>query len=91
MLFTSHIIFLSTPIVFFAQHNSSAYSAVIKNFKKSDGALCWPLPLNVTNYLNPPLFQTNVEEAPDAVDAEDIKKDVAIIFWSSGTTGENIV
>jgi hypothetical protein len=39
-------------------------------------------------YVNFPSFQTNEADAPEPVDATDLKKDVAVIFWSSGTTGE---
>jgi hypothetical protein len=39
-------------------------------------------------YVNFPSFQTNEADAPEPVDATDFKKDVAVIFWSSGTTGE---
>ncbi len=39
-------------------------------------------------YVYFPTFQTNEADAPEPVDATDFKKDVAVIFWSSGTTGE---
>ncbi len=53
-----------------------------KMFKNVSGII-W-----IDPYVNFPSFQTNEADAPEPVDATDFKKDVAVIFWSSGTTGE---
>ena len=36
------------------------------------------------------IFQINVNDAPDPVDALDIFRETVLVLWSSGTTSESV-